>query len=35
VHVTEILANPQSHQLLASSIPARIGYSALDGDPAW
>jgi hypothetical protein len=35
VNVTEILANPLAQQLLASAIPARFSYAALDGDPAW
>jgi hypothetical protein len=33
VIVTEILANPLSQQLLTSTIPDRVAYSALDGDP--
>jgi hypothetical protein len=33
MNVTEILAKPLSQQLLASAIPARFAYTALDGDP--
>ncbi len=33
MNVTEILADPLSQELLASSIPARFAYTALDGDP--
>jgi Pyridoxamine 5'-phosphate oxidase len=33
MNVTEILAEPLSQQLLASAIPARFAYTALDGDP--
>ncbi len=31
--VAEVLAKPISQELLASSIPARLAYTALDGDP--
>ncbi len=31
--VTEILARPISRELLGSSIPARLAYTAVDGDP--
>lgn len=31
--VTEILAKPFSQELLGSSIPARLAYTAIDGDP--
>lgn len=33
MNVTEILAKPLSQELLASGIPARLAYTALDGDP--
>ena len=33
MNVTEMLAKPLSQQLLASGIPARLAYTALDGDP--
>lgn len=33
MNVTETLAKPLSQQLLASGIPARFAYTALDGDP--
>jgi hypothetical protein len=31
--VTEVLSKPISQELLGSSIPARLAYTALDGDP--
>jgi Pyridoxamine 5'-phosphate oxidase len=31
--VTEVLRTPISQELLGSSIPARLAYTALDGDP--
>jgi hypothetical protein len=31
--VTEVLGKPISQELLGSSIPARLAYTALDGDP--
>jgi Pyridoxamine 5'-phosphate oxidase len=31
--VTEVMAKPLSQQLLASGIPARLAYTALDGNP--
>lgn len=31
--VTRVLARPLSRQLLGSSIPARLAYTGLDGDP--
>ncbi len=31
--VTEVLRHPLSRQLLASSIPARLAYMGVDGDP--
>jgi hypothetical protein len=33
MNVTEVLAKPLSQELLASGIPARLAYTALDGDP--
>jgi Pyridoxamine 5'-phosphate oxidase len=33
MNVTEILAKPLSQELLASGIPARLAYTALDGYP--
>src|ERR687887_1049854 len=33
MNVTEILAKPLSQELLASGIPARLAYTAVDGDP--
>src|SRR3954451_9233902 len=31
--VTAILAKPLSQELLASSVPARLAYTGVDGDP--
>jgi uncharacterized pyridoxamine 5'-phosphate oxidase family protein len=31
--IAEILANPYAQELLSSSIPARLAYTGIDGDP--